>query len=561
MGKHDWIWRPLTIASILWLGQLLLGPHVARVDGQTTQPTAAVELRPGQRQLFLDDLIVQEMAGLKRVMHQPVRRGAVVKPDTPSDGTLIQIRSSPMWDPVEQVYKLIYIAYTYDDLSQMGMAMATSKDGLLWSKPDLGQGIKVYGTTKNNRIQVDPSLKWPANCLEATVVDPDDADASRRFKGLLGVIPRVPVVSADGIQWRKVGTPPIPSSDEASLTYDRAEHRFIACLKAGNKFGRAFTVAFSDRFVDWTAPRFLFGADEQDQKLAPDVIRKRLNDPGLTRPLFVDPDPASGWLPPKDQPHIPTWRMECYYITVFPYEGVYIGLPSMYHPTGQGLPDRRNTDGFDLIQLAMTRDLEHWQRLGDREPFIAPGRIEGGRAGVWDRIQMFATNPIVKEDELWFYYSGLKWRDNPYARNADGTKRDPGTLTPPEREDQAEGAGAVCLAVLRRDGFISLDAAQQPGRLLTRPFKIDGNELYFNVDVKEGGSMRFDVLDDRDQVIPGFSSDEVVPIKAGGVRIRPAWTTGMDWNMLEGRTVRLRIEMTNSSLYGFWTDRGAPPAP
>ena len=66
---------------------------------------------------------------------------------------------------------------------------------------------------------------------------------------------------------------------------------------------------------------------------------------------------------------------------------------------------------------------------------------------------MFATNPVVRDDELWFYYTGLKWRDDPYALNADASRRDPQSLSPAERADQAEGWGAICLAVLRRDGY------------------------------------------------------------------------------------------------------------
>ena len=90
---------------------------------------------------------------------------------------------------------------------------------------------------------------------------------------------------------------------------------------------------------------------------------------------------------------------------------------------------------------------------------------------------MFATNPVEHGDELWFYYSALKWRDNPYRFNSDRTRRDPQTLSPSERADQAEGGGAVCLAVLRRDGFVSLDAGEQPGTVTTRPFRCAGTKL------------------------------------------------------------------------------------
>ncbi len=47
-------------------------------------------------------------------------------------------------------------------------------------------------------------------------------------------------------------------------------------------------------------------------------------------------------------------------------------------------------------------------------------------------------------------------------------------------------AGAVCLAVLRRDGFISLDAGEEPGTLLTKPFVLGGTTLHVNADAKSG---------------------------------------------------------------------------
>ena len=50
------------------------------------------------RQLFLDDFIVQRIDGLKRVMHQPVKRGAVIRPDQPWE-TSLQTRCSPAWIP------------------------------------------------------------------------------------------------------------------------------------------------------------------------------------------------------------------------------------------------------------------------------------------------------------------------------------------------------------------------------------------------------------------------------------------------------------------------------
>ena len=114
-----------------------------------------VTVGPGDRQLFLDDRAVQKMSGLKRTMHQLEKRGAVIKPDVPSDGCRVQTYStSPMWVPEEGVYKMVYMAFPMENHNEIGAAYAVSKDGVHWEKPNLGQDVKVRGSTKNNRIFV-----------------------------------------------------------------------------------------------------------------------------------------------------------------------------------------------------------------------------------------------------------------------------------------------------------------------------------------------------------------------------------------------------------------------
>ena len=56
------------------------------------------------RQLFLDDHLVAKMTGLRRVMHRPHKRGAVIR--SPKLDQTIQTRSVPQWDPVAKLYKL-----------------------------------------------------------------------------------------------------------------------------------------------------------------------------------------------------------------------------------------------------------------------------------------------------------------------------------------------------------------------------------------------------------------------------------------------------------------------
>ena len=74
---------------------------------------------------------------------------------------------------------------------------------------------------------------------------------------------------------------------------------------------------------------------------------------------------------------------------------------------------------------------------------------------------------MLHGDELWFFYTGIKYRD-----------------TPPNPDPKR---GAICLAVLRPDGFISLDAGTDPGTLLTRPLVVAGEKLFVNIDAAKGG--------------------------------------------------------------------------
>ena len=374
----------------------IVGAVVLSISGVLCVSRAAgdepIAMQTGLKQLFLDDFVVQEMQGVRRTMHQPEKKGPVFRPYIALDGRYPQTRSAPVWIPEESVYKMFYCPG--------GTGVLISKDGLHWERPSLGL-FAVKGSKDNNRIA---SLS-----MYQVVRDPDDPDLSRRYKGMVHTAAGLaPYVSGDLTDWKKLDVPPIPSSDEASLTYDREHKRFIAMVKTGNQYGRAFSIALSEDFNHWTNPRFCFGADAADQPLALKIIRQRVADPALAHPVFVDPDPALGG--PR-RPGPPTWRAECYYITVFPYEGMYIGLPTMFYPTGVD-SNGTNCDGFDLIQLAVTRDLINWNRLGNRKPFIPPGRIDHGRVGVWDRMQMFATNPVERGDELWIYYSALKWRDD-----------------------------------------------------------------------------------------------------------------------------------------------------
>lgn len=534
----------------------------------TLSVTAHAE--PGQhKKLFLDDHHIAEMSGLRRVMHKPEKQGPVFLPRGRTDGIRVQTSSAPVWVPEERVYKLFYMGYPYRNhqwvVGEIGNALAISGNGLDWERPALNQ-VKIGGSTANNRFfVVDPKLRWTANKMMDVIYDPSDPGPKRRYKGLLGASGREPVVSPDGVRWNKIGAKKIRSSDTSMLIRDEQGDRYLAVFKNGTKFGRSAAIAFSKDFETWTQPRTTFHTDEQDQEIALDRIQKRLADPNMQNPLFNDPHPKTGWTPPGFDPSIgkskiPTWRAETYKLAVFPYEGVYIGMPQIYYPTGPALPARNNTVGFHEIQLAFNRDpqlpRENWKRLGDREPFIETSGLDKGLAGNFDRQQIGVLNrPIVKQDELWFYYTGAKSRTPPYLLWPNGKSRKGADLTPEEKADFEDGWIAICLATLRLDGFVSLTAGDKPGQVITKPFVASGDRLLLNVDVRKGGETTVEVLDEGGQVIEGFGQSSSVPLRGRSIEQMVGWTTTAKWSQLAGKKVRLRIRLRHADLYAFWTGK------
>ena len=457
----------------------------------------------GQRQLFLDDYGVVRIEHLTRTLHQPEKKGAVIRPDRPWESAL-QTRCAPAWDPKEEVFKLWMITSTTIP-GVGGMTYAESKDGMHWTKPILRQ-MEVDGSLENNFVTIDddPNLTWPANAIENVVYDPFDPDPSRRYKGLGHCDGREPLISPDGIHWKRLDVPKIPSADESNLSYDQSTNTFIATVKQNGPHGRSVYLSTSKDFEHWIEPELIFHADDIDQERGREHIEARLANPALQQPIYNEPA---------------KYNVDVYNMGVFRYEGLYVGMPAMFHATG---PTSDNFDGFHLVQLTCSRDLKTWKRMGDRKTFIGPSPMADG---IYDRTQLLPpSRPVVHSDELWFYYTGIKYRAAPENPDPDGS--------------------AICLAVLRRDGFISLDAGEREGIVVTKPFKLPGTTLYVNVDAGKG-TLRVEVLRKDGKVLATSRT-----LTGDQLRGRIKWTRGELASFKE--KVALRFSMRNTRFYSYW---------
>jgi len=149
--------------------------------------------------------------------------------------------------------------------------------------------------------------------------------------------------------------------------------------------------------------------------------------------------------------------------------------------------------------------------------------------------RLYEHNPILKpetSDEIYFYFgawSGLS----------------------PKLGGHMYAGGSTGLALLRRDGFASLDAGTSLGSLTTRLVTFKGKYLFVNTNTKDG-ELRVEILDHTGQVIAPFSSNNCHSICTNKTMQMITWQDVEDLSRLIDKPVKFKFDLTNGQLYSFW---------
>ncbi len=225
----------------------------------------------------------------------------------------------------------------------------------------------------------------------------------------------------------------------------------------------------------------------------------------------------------------PPWDQQFYNMEFMPYGDVYFGFISVYH-TLPGM-ETKITAGLDWldtvdIQLAFSRDGRSWKRAGGRGVFLPLGT----GAEEFDRSMLYIMQqPLLVGDEILIYYigfRGLHWATN---------------------RDEVQG-GAVGLAKLRLDGFVSIDAGD--GTLTSKPLLMSGERLLLNADAGQG-SVRVEILGVDGNPLEGFGREDTVAVRGDGLRHTVAWKQGSDVSGLKGQPIVLKFHIDRSKLFSF----------
>ena len=468
------------------------------------------------RQLFVDDFLIDEST-LERTFHQPdyCEQNPVIKSDKPwenqSRGLFAAPFSGGAWfDPADNLFKMWYTGGY-----MATTCYSTSKDGIHWKKPelDVNKGTNIVLEPTNNGYKYfDSNTIW----LDHNAKNPEEKFKYFATEGENGSWRMVYRVSADGIHWSNPKLRPLISDDRTTAFYNPFRDVWVLSQRiSGEPVGRARSYLEAPTAIDLMeaiTPNKYAVVNDVKIPVAQGCSVLWTNaddlDPRHTDPKYAESAP------------------QLYNLDVAPYESIMLGQFSIWQGPKNNICKKLHLQKRNDILLGFSRDGFHWDRPC-RERFISCTWDE--QDWRYGNVQSCAGGPLVVGDKLYFYFSGrAKQRGDDW------------------NEDIATG-----LAILRRDGFASMDAGSNTETLTTRPITFKGNHLFVNVDCP-GGELKAEVLDKDGKVIEPFTLANCEPVSVDKTLVQVNWGKVGDLAALTGKPVRFRFHMSNGSLYAFW---------
>ena len=475
-----------------------------------------------QKQLFLDDAAVAQLSGVTRRLHQPASHEPVIRPDRTQGQVAVQSRSAPQWNGEKGLWEWWYWGYyrvpphgSYPSTTAWASCYATSHDGSHWVRPTLG--LYEWRGSRQNNIACDPAAP---RMLYHIIRDEQEADPARRYKALFDVHDRYLGVSPDGFTWTMLAVPPIPSQDESHFLYDASTGEYLAFVKQPTAWGRSVWLATSTDFQHFSTPQLVFSADEIDQQQRRLRVQQVVDEPAYLAPPLVNDAELMA---------------QVYQMAVLPYAGRYIGFPVLFNPAGAIPPPHMNYTGLNQVELTVSSDRLHWQRVAERALFLPVDPWQDQSYG-WAQKLLCGTPHIHDNREIWLYYNALRFRG-------------PRELYKDIADAYFEEESALILAKLRLDGFVSL-VAEQAGTIVTQPFHANGGQLTVNAEADQG-DLRAELVDaSTGQPLIGYTAADAVPIQSDQLAGALGWRT--QTSLPPGQTVQVRFYLQRAQLYSFW---------
>lgn len=452
-----------------------------------------------KRELFIDKYLIDQLDGVSLSLHTPRDEGSVFSFDKSWEGpfcgyaTIIKIGD---------IYRAYYrgMAQSGNDESEKQVTcVAESKDGINWSKPELGL-YEVDGSKKNNVVLAGDRF---TNHNFSPFLDTNPKVApSQKFKAIGGSYKSglFYYASPDGLRWTKVQQGPIFTEgvfDSQNVAFwSESEQRYVLYFRTWTEGGfkefkgkRSVSRTTSTDFIHWEKPVKMTFGDTPYEELYTQQ----------TSPYFR-------------APHI------------------YLAIGARFMPGREVVSDEQAKslnvnphyykDCSDAI-LMSSRGGNSYDRTF-MESFIRPGI---GLKNWVSRSNYPALNLVqTGPDEMSIYVN----------------------------QDYAQPSAHLHRYSLRLDGFSSLTAPYKGGKVLTKPFKFSGKKLFLNYATSAPGEIRVEIQDEKGNAIPGYALADCQTVIGNETGRSVNWKGREDLSALVGKTVRLKIEMKDANLYSLW---------
>lgn len=337
------------------------------------------------RYLLLDNRVVDDTENAELTLGAVEKHGAnpLFGEDRPWEKRFDNLYANVVYDDEAGIYKCWYSPFVVDHSSrgmtlsqrrevkyraprnrEMAICYATSKDGLVWDKPELGI-VDYDGSKASNILMRGGAGEVVRGGPHGSGIqrDPTDPDPTRRYKAFFKSKALSVAFSADGVHWSADAARAVATS--SGDTHNNAFWaptlgRYVGITRQwGKPFGRQVARTSSADFVDWDEPR---------------VVLQGLNE-----------------------------NEQTYAMPVFFHGGVYIGLLAIHDQEADRV----------WSELAWSPDTETWHRVLPGTPLIPNGRDEGDYD--WGCVYA-AASPVVLKDEIRLYYGGsdglhTSWRN------------------------------------------------------------------------------------------------------------------------------------------------------
>lgn len=445
-----------------------------------------------RRELFVDRFLIEQLKGAELRMHEPIREGVAVAFDNPWEG---KFSGYPTVIKDGNIYRLYYRGLpvpTSDGSAEAVVAYAESKDGMAWSKPDLGL-FNVMGTRHNNVVLTNA----PYTHNFSPLLDENPrAAAAAKYKALGGIqiSGLLAFQSPDGIHWSFLQTQPVFTRgvfDSQNVAFwSASEGRYLCYFRTWKtvkgKSYRWISRTASQDFIHWTDPVEMDFGDTPPEEFYTSG----------THPYYRAPQ-------------------------------IYIALAKRFFPDKVALPEEQakalvQDPGYRIASsdsiFMTTRGGSHYERTF-LEAFIRPGPTPED----WiSRDNAPALGVVAANEREMFIY-----RLSHYAQPSSHLAR----------------------YRLRADGFISVHAPYGGGELVTRPFTFSGNRLELNFETSAAGYLRVEIQDEQGVPQAGYTLGECPEMIGDDVDRTIKWSGGSNVGKLAGQTVRLRFVMQDADLY------------